>query len=145
MRLVFLFALAMSCAPVDPIPGYDSAVRCEADSDLCDPAVIADVLDDFGERWHALFDNAAVMPDLIVIEDAIVWGLVDTDGDGGPVTGHASILVSEVHATDLRSLVHELVHHALQVSTGDPDGDHGDGAGPWSADHDLIIKTAVRR
>ncbi len=48
---------------------------------------------------------------------------------------------SEVHVTNQRLLIHELVHIGLWRSTGDPDSNHEASPGPWTSEMNEEIRS----
>lgn len=133
--VVALIVVVAACAPGEPVPGHDTLLRCEASScEGWEPEHVGEVLDDWVARWGAIVGGDEPQPAaVIVVEGAVVWGATDGYQREGEV--HVDV---DFAAGDW-VLAHELVHAALWAATGDGDGDHVSGDGPWTEAHDELI------
>lgn len=69
---------------------------------------------------------------------------IETREIPGEQTGawRSGSLVIEPGPLSSSTLAHELTHDHLDRVHGDPDADHADGNGPWTAIHDAVIEEA---
>ena len=152
---VIIASLVSACA-VEPvaIPGHDAVLYCEME-DGCEgwELEVAVAFDRYEAEWKKHFTAKLVLPASVTVRDH-VWGGFDWEAlDGGRVLGYTNgrdIVVTgrdldtlEQHKPQNEILFHEMSHSALKSATGNGDGNHSEGDGPWVAEVDEMIDILV--
>lgn len=142
------------CAEGVEVPDHNGVLFfCEMEDDCAewDMDRLSANLDRFSAQYKRVFGVAPVLPTEIHAQDTFWNGLNPTDSEGNHYIGHANGSAAHVVGVDLggteavlpmedTSFWHELTHAALDNQFGDVDGDHVHGLGPWTADHDKVIR-----
>ena len=154
--VLILAALFVSACSVEPvaIEGHDAVLFCEME-DGCEgwDLEVAVAFDRYAARYKLAFNEEPVLPLTVTVRDHI-WGGVDWAAlDGGRVLGYTNGRDIVVVGRDLdtlepknpqnEELFHEITHSVLDSRYGDGDGDHVEGEGPWTSEHDNLIGILV--